>query len=150
MKYYERITIQDSSLSPGTFAIASAECDELEKAYQYLKKTTFIDIDNLCNNSDQGLHMAALANSWSSVVFGFGGMRSYGGVLSFNPKYSNSIGSYSFCVNFRGRVIRVDVTRDKVDYRLLEGKVIKIYHGETASGLKNRLSFVNRHYSQSK
>ena len=141
LKYYERITTQDSSLSPGTFAIASAECDELEKAYQYLKKTTFIDIDNLCNNSNQGLHMAALANSWNSVVFGFGGMRSYGGVLSFNPKYSNSIGSYSFCVNFRGRVIRVDVTRDKVDYRLLEGEVIKIYHGETASSLKNGLSF---------
>ncbi len=150
LKYYERITTHDSTLSPGTFAVVSAECNEFEKAYGYLKKTTFIDIDNLCNNSDQGLHMAALANSWNSLVFGFGGMRSYRGVLRFNPKYSYSLGSYSFCVNFRGRLIRVSVTSGKVEYHLLEGDAIEIYHGETSSSLQDRLSFVNKHYSQSK
>ena len=147
LKYYERITTQDSTLSPGTFAIVSAECNELEKAYEYLSKTSFIDIDDLCDNTSQGLHMAALANSWNSIVFGFGGMRSYGGVLRFNPRYSRSPGAYSFCINFRGRLIRVDVTGDQVNYHLLEGKEIDIYHGDTACGLKDRLSFDNRHTS---
>ena len=135
LKYYEKITTQDSTLSPGTFAIVSAECNELEKAYEYLSKTSFIDIDDLCDNSNQGLHMAALANSWNSIVFGFGGMRSHGGVLRFNPRHSDAPGSYSFCVNFRGRLIRVDVSSDKVDYHLLEGKEIDIYHRDTACGL---------------
>ena len=74
-------------------------------------------------------------------------MRSHGGVLRFNPRYSDSPGSYSFCVNFRRRLIRVDVASDKVDYFLLEGKEIDIYHGDTAYGLKDRLSFDNRHTS---
>ena len=147
LKYYEGITTQDSTLSPGTFAIVSAECNELEKAYEYLSKTSFIDIDDLCGNSSQGLHMAALANSWNSLVFGFGGMRSHGGVLRFNPRYSDSPGAYSFCVNFRGRLIRVDVAGDRVDYHLLKGKEIDIYHGETVYGLEDRLSFDNGHNS---
>ena len=147
LKYYERITTQDSTLSPGTFAIVSAECNQLEKAYEYLNKTAFIDIDNLCGNSHQGLHMAALANSWNSVVFGFGGMRSQGGELRFNPRYPCSLGPYSFCVNFRGRLVRAEVTRDRVDYHLLEGKPIGIYHGETAFRLKDRLSIDTRHNS---
>ena len=149
LKYYESITTHDSTLSPGTFAIVLAECDELEMACQYLEKTTFIDIDNLCNNSNHGLHIAALANSWSSVVFGFGGMRTYNGVLSFNPKYTDSLGPYSFRVNFRGRLIQVIVTSYTVDYKLLEGGSIEFYHGKTASCLKDTLSFAMGHNSQS-
>ena len=141
LKYYEKITTQDSTLSPGTFAIVSAECGELEKACEYLEKTSFMDIDNMCNNSDQGLHIAALANSWGSLVFGFGGMRTYGGVLCFNPKYIKLLGSYTFSVNFRGRLIRVDVSRDKVGYQLLKGESIELYHGETVVELEQTLSF---------
>ncbi|MCY4361741.1 MAG: hypothetical protein OXE42_06110 [Gammaproteobacteria bacterium] len=41
----------------------------------------------------------------------------------------------------------ISVAGDRVDYHLLKGKEIDIYHGETVYGLEDRLSFDNRHTS---
>ena len=140
LNYYEQITTHDSALSLGTFAILAAESDQLEKAYEYLCRTTFIDIQNLYKNSDQGLHMAALANSWSALVFGFAGMRTHDGNLRFNPRFFPPLGPYSFLIRFRGRLIRIMVTAEQTEYELLEGEPIEICHHGARQSLNSRLS----------
>ena len=147
LRYYEAITTHDSSLSLGTFAILWAEFDELEKAYQYLSRTAFVDIENLYKNSDQGLHMAALANSWSALAFGFAGMRTYGGRLSFRPKYFAPLGPYCLRIKFRGRLIQVTVTSNRVAYELLEGEPAEFSHDGTTWQLKSSLSFAKVQHS---
>ena len=121
LAYYEQITTHDSTLSAGSFAILAAECEDMIRARQYFEKTVLTDLENLYNNSDHGLHMAALANSWSVVAFGFAGMQVQKGSLHFNPKYDAKLGPYSFQVMFRGRQLAVRVEAARVSYELLSG-----------------------------
>ncbi len=126
LDYYERVTTHDSTLSPGTFAIMRAECGDLQGAFEHLNTTAFIDLDNLSNNADHGLHMAAMANSWHALVFGFGGMRTFEGKLSFAPKYFERLGAYAFKVTFLGRLIEVAVRADEVTLTLQQGAPLEI------------------------
>lgn len=56
-----------------------------------------------------------MAGSWLSVVEGFGGMRVRDGVLSFDPQLPAAWESLSFKVNFRDRVLMVNITREAVE-----------------------------------
>ena len=55
-----------------------------------------------------------MAGSWLSVVEGFGGMRVKDGVLSLEPQLPAAWESLAFKINFRGRVLTVEVSRDAV------------------------------------
>ena len=59
--------------------------------------------------------MTSMAGTWLSVVEGFGGMRMSGGVLTFDPQLPAAWESLGFRVNFRGRVLTVRVTRERVE-----------------------------------
>ena len=59
--YYERITVRDSSLSPGTLAVMAAETGHLDLAYDYLCESSQMDLADLENNVRDGIHLAALA-----------------------------------------------------------------------------------------
>lgn len=128
LKYYEGVTVHDSTLSAGSFAILSADCDYLESAMNWLTETSFIDLENRHKNSDHGLHMAAMANSWNVLVFGFAGMRTYNGKLSFAPKTNDDLGEYKFKIKFKGRTIQLSIDHEKTVFRLIDGKPIKISH----------------------
>jgi trehalose/maltose hydrolase-like predicted phosphorylase len=71
--FYERITVRDSSLSAAAQAVLAAETGHLALAYDYLCETALLDLGDLAGNTEQGLHIAALAGAWSGVVAGFGG-----------------------------------------------------------------------------
>ena len=45
-----------------------------------------MDVDDLDQQHQDGLHMASLGGSWLAVVAGFGGMRDHGGELRFRPR----------------------------------------------------------------
>ena len=128
LEYYESVTVHDSTLSPGTFAILAADCDQLTSAFKKLQETSYIDLDDLHQNSDQGLHMAASASAWNTIVFGFAGMRTYKGKLSFSPKFFEQLGAYKFQIRFRGRVIVIDVSSEQTRYALNRGDPIEIEH----------------------
>jgi maltose phosphorylase len=54
-------------------------------------------------------------------VYGFGGMRSDGEILSFNPSIPAHWKGYSFQVTYRGSVIRVEVSQGKAVLHVIEG-----------------------------
>ncbi len=84
--YYERRTVRDSSLSACTQAVMAAEVGYVELAYDYLAEAALVDLDNLNQNTRDGLHIASLAGSWMACVAGLGGMRDFGGRLTFAPR----------------------------------------------------------------
>ena len=84
-EYYEAITVRDSSLSACVQAIVAAEVGHLDLAYDYLRETAFIDLRDLAFNTNDGLHLAALAGAWLVAVAGFGGMRDHGDTLRVRP-----------------------------------------------------------------
>ena len=128
--YYEALTVRDSSLSASTQSVVAAEVGELELAYAYLRETAFIDLRDRQHNTRDGLHLAALAGAWSALVEGFGGMRTTGGRLSFDPHLPPSTTRFTFRMRFRGRCVAVEVDPDRVTYRLVEGEPLRVRHGD--------------------
>jgi alpha,alpha-trehalose phosphorylase len=116
--YYERITVRDSSLSACSQAVVAAEVGCLELAYDYLAEAALMDLDDLENNTTDGLHLASLAGSWIALVAGFGGMRRGVDGMRFAPRLPESWERLSFKVVLNGHVLRVDVRRDEATYTL--------------------------------
>jgi len=129
--YYERLTVRDSSLSACTQAVMAAEVGHLGLAFDYLRETALIDLRDLGKNTRDGLHLAALAGTWSAVVCGFGGLRDHGGRLCFAPRLPEQLGRIAFRLTVRGRRLQVSITPRLATYSLLEGEPLALaHHGE--------------------
>ena len=126
--YYEAITVRDSSLSACMQAVVAAEVGHVELAYDYFGEAALMDLDNLMDNTRDGLHIASLAGSWIAAVAGFGGMRDHGGELSFRPRLPAALTRLEFRVTFRGRCLRVEVRHGEVTYEVLSGDPLEIRH----------------------
>ena len=73
---------------------------------------------------------------WMSVVKGFGGMRVRGGQLHFNAFIPDQWKAYSFKLDFRDRVIKVKVTKEKTDITLESGEPIEVISSGKTLSLK--------------
>ena len=67
-----------------------------------------------------------MAGTWMSVVKGFGGMRVRNGKLHFAPFIPDQWKSYSFRVEFRGRVLKVKVSNQKTETLLEHGAPLEV------------------------
>jgi alpha,alpha-trehalose phosphorylase len=129
LETYEAVTVHDSTLSASAFATAAANIGDPDRAYSYWKVSVLTDLSNLFNNSDHGLHIAALAGGWTGLALGFGGMRSIDGTLSFAPIAIPALGSYAFRLRYCGRIIELAVDGERASYRLVEGDSVTVEHG---------------------
>ena len=127
--FYEPFTVHESSLSPCVHSILAAKLDRMAKAYELYLRTSRLDLDDYNKEVEEGLHITSMAGTWMSIVEGFGGMRVVDDKLSFTPRIPDQWEAYSFKVNFRNRILKVKVTKDKTSFEL-EGKdemSIRIY-----------------------
>jgi trehalose/maltose hydrolase-like predicted phosphorylase len=125
-EFYEPRTIHDSSLSPCIHSIIASEIGKDEDAYYYALRSVRLDLENYNNNTEQGVHIASTSGAWMTFVNGFGGMRIREGQLCFAPKLPAKWQKYMFKVNFRDRVIEVEVTKNRTVFYLKKGDSIKI------------------------
>jgi len=126
--HYEPITTHDSTLSASTFAILANEVGHAAQALDFFAETSLVDIDDRHGNTGHGVHMAALAGSWLALVWGFAGFRPYGPQLRFRPTRPASWPGYSFGLNWRGTLVRVEIAGDTITYRAVSGPAIVIGH----------------------
>ncbi len=61
-----------------------------------------------------------------ALVFGFGGVRDYGGRLTIDPRLPDSWESLEFPLRFRDRQLRVLLTHREETYTLEEGEPLEI------------------------
>jgi alpha,alpha-trehalose phosphorylase len=126
--YYERLTVRDSSLSAATQAVIAAEVGQLDLAYDYLAESALVDITDTELNAGDGVHLAALAGSWTAAVIGLGGLRSQFGKLKFGPRLPDAITRLAFTISFRGQPLRTEVTAAAATYMLTTGPPVLIRH----------------------
>jgi len=138
--YYEEVTTHDSSLSSCIHSIVASEIGYHDRAYDYFLETARMDLDNYHNNSQHGVHTAAMAGTWMSVVNGFAGMRVFDGELSFAPYLPDEWDSYSFKINFQERLIAVEIREEEVIYKLVSGNDIEFKHRGELQTLTDELS----------
>jgi alpha,alpha-trehalose phosphorylase len=127
-RYYEAITVRDSSLSACTQSVVAAELGHLELAYDYLAEAALMDLEDRNHNTRDGLHMASLAGAWTAIVQGLGGMRARDGRLSFCPRLPTDIQRLRFRVRYRGSGVEVSTDGTWVTYRLWHGPSLTIHH----------------------
>ena len=126
--YYEAITVRDSSLSACIQAVVAAEVGQMELAYDYFRETAFVDLRDLAGNTEDGLHLAALAGCWMVPVAGFGGLRDHSDLLHFSPYLPDAITRLSFRLVYRERCLKVTMADGKVTYEVLSGDPLTIGH----------------------
>ncbi|MEP0133731.1 MAG: glycoside hydrolase family 65 protein [Eudoraea sp.] len=114
--FYEPFTVHESSLSPCVHSIQAAKLGRMEQAYKFYLRTSRLDLDDYNKEVEEGLHITSMAGTWMSIVEGFGGMRMKDDKLSFAPKIPKQWNSYSFKVNFRNRIIKVNVTEHQTSF----------------------------------
>ena len=129
--FYEKVTTHDSSLSTCIFSIMASEIGYSDKAYQYFMNTARMDLDDYHGNVKDGVHIANMAGTWMCVVNGFGGMRTYGDILSMSPYLPTGWEEYSFKINYKGCSLKVTINKTQIIYELLKGNQLEIvHHGE--------------------
>jgi trehalose/maltose hydrolase-like predicted phosphorylase len=121
LDYYERRTTRDSSLSACTQAVICAAVGHLELAHDYAYEAALIDLRDLHNNTEDGLHMASLAGAWTALVAGFGGLRDDEGILALDPHLPDGIDRLCFRLHWRDFRLTVDADHDRVTYTLRDG-----------------------------
>ena len=129
--YYEALTVRDSSLSAAPQAVLAAEVGHLALAYDYLGEASLMDLHDLQHNTRDGLHLAALAGSWTALVVGFGGMRDDGTTVSFTPRLPPGTTRLAFCAAVGGHHVAVDITPRRTQYTLRTGPPLTILDHST-------------------
>ncbi len=133
--YYEAVTVRDSSLSACSQAIVAAWTGHLDLAYDYLAEAALVDLNDLAGNTDHGMHIASLAGTWTAVVGGFGGMRSDRDGLGFSPRLPAALSRISFGLRWQGRHLRITITADGAEYRLVSGAPMRLRHFDVPMAL---------------
>ena len=123
--FYEPMTVHESSLSPCVHSILASQLGYRQKAVEMYQRTARLDLDNINNDTDDGLHITSMAGSWLAIAHGFAGMRTTDG-LSLSPFLPDAWQGYAFQFHYRGRVIRVSVRPGQALVELLQGKPLKM------------------------
>jgi alpha,alpha-trehalose phosphorylase len=124
--YYEPITTADSSLSHAIQTVAAAEAGSEHLAVEHFKHALFMDLTNWAGNAEDGVHIASAGGVWLALVYGFAGLRDYGGQLSFEPHLPAEWTRLAFALTVRNQAVEVEVTRDSISFRLREGEPLTV------------------------
>jgi maltose phosphorylase len=112
-EFYEAFTVHESSLSPCVHSIQAALLDKMDMAYTFYLRTSRLDLDDYNKEVEEGCHITSMAGTWMSIVEGFGGMRVKNNTLHFSPKIPKEWEGYSFKINFRNQILKVNVTHSE-------------------------------------
>ncbi len=124
--YYDPLTTGDSSLSACMQSILAAEIGYEEKAIEYFRYALFMDLANVAGNVVDGVHIASTGGVWMTLTYGFGGMRAYDGVLSFDPRIPSTWNRLRFPIRYRESRILIDLRHDSYSFSLLQGPEVEI------------------------
>ena len=126
--FYDPITTGDSSLSACIQSIMAAEVGQMDKALEYARVATLMDLGDVAGNVKDGCHIAAMGGVWMIFVYGFAGLRDYGDGLCFWPVLPDVLHCIRFRLNYRGRTLEVNVGQAATHYRLISGTALTIRH----------------------
>ena len=125
-EYYEPRCSHESSLSPSIHSIMATEIGKHEEACEYAQFASRLDLDDYNRNTGEGLHIASMAGTWMNIVYGFGGMRSDGEKLVFNPSIPKNWKSFSFNILYRGTRLNIQINRKSVILKACTGPAVSV------------------------
>ncbi|HMR16698.1 MAG TPA: glycosyl hydrolase family 65 protein, partial [Mariniflexile sp.] len=137
--FYEPFTVHESSLSPCVHSIQAAKLNRMEQAYTFYLRTSRLDLDDYNHEVHEGLHITSMAGTWMSIVEGFGGLRVKNNQLSFTPKIPKQWESYSFKINYRNHILKVNVSKKQTTFEMQNGTEMEIFVNNKSVLLQNKV-----------
>ena len=125
-RFYEPMTVHESSLSSCVHAVLAADIGDYDKAVELYRRTARLDLDNVNNDTEDGLHITSMAGSWMAIVKGFAGLRTEEGVLELRPRVPHAFRSFAFTIQYQGRVIGCQVENGTMALRLSHGAPVMV------------------------
>jgi trehalose/maltose hydrolase-like predicted phosphorylase len=137
--YYEPRCGHGSSLSRAMHAIVAARLGEVGLAGRYFRETAATDLEDTTAGVAGGVRIAALAGLWQAAVLGFGGFLPREDELSFAPRLPTSWRTLAFRVQWRRRVVHVQVDGPArlVALTLETGEPVRVRVGEHTHTLRD-------------
>jgi len=135
--FYEPFTVHESSLSPCVHSIQAAVLGRMEQAYTFYLRTSRLDLDDYNKEVHEGLHITSMAGTWMSIVEGFGGMRVKNNALYFEPRIPKEWNAYSFKVNFRNAIVKVEVNHQETKVSIENNQEIDVFINGKAQLVKS-------------
>jgi maltose phosphorylase len=135
--FYEPFTVHESSLSPCVHSIQAAALGRMEQAYTFYLRTSRLDLDDYNKEVHEGLHITSMAGTWMSIVEGFGGMRVKNNQLHFEPRIPEQWKGYSFKVNFRNAVVKVEVSHQETKVSVEGNQEVEVIINGASQLVKN-------------
>ncbi|GHU82969.1 maltose phosphorylase [Clostridia bacterium] len=128
-EFYEPLTVHESSLSPCIHAILAADIGAYDKAVEMYRRTARLDLDNVNNDTRDGLHITSMCGSWMVIVKGFAGLRTERGILDLAPHVPAAFQSFAFKMKMQGRDLDIDISDGFLTVTLRTGVplVIQVY-----------------------
>ena len=145
--FYEPFTVHESSLSSCIHTILASAIGYEEKAYELYIRTARLDLDDYNNDTADGCHITSMGGTWMAFVKGFGGMRVKSGKISFSPFIPDKWSSYSFRINFRNSILRINVNKQTVSIENLSDTelTLLIYDQEQYIGAHHKTEVQLKH-----
>jgi trehalose/maltose hydrolase-like predicted phosphorylase len=120
--YYEARTVRDSSLSAAIQAVVCAQAQHPDLALRHLRECALVDLRDVRGDTSGGLHLAAVGGTWLAFVAGLGGLREDHEDLEIAPLLPSALSRTAYSVTWRGRLLRVETTREGTTVTLLRGE----------------------------
>ena len=108
---FEPCCLHDSTLSFASHALFAAQNGLQEAAEKYFKKALYLDLHEIMNNTGkEGLHLACLGETWSSIFFGFLGATFDGDTPVFSPALPSGWKALRMNFYWRGKFYQLMVS----------------------------------------
>lgn len=112
--FYEPRTVHESSLSPCIHSILASHLDMPEKAYEMYLRTARLDLEDVNNDTNEGLHITSMAGTWLTIIKGFAGLKVKEGVIHINPALPSHWKSISFHLYFKDIPFRFLIEKNTI------------------------------------
>jgi trehalose/maltose hydrolase-like predicted phosphorylase len=115
LDFYEPRTAHGSSLSPAIHAALLARAGRPNDALEPLRLAARIDLDDLTGTTAGGLHLATMGGVWQALVYGFGGVRLNGSVLTLDPQLPDAWDGLELRLRVRGNLVRLHLGHEQLE-----------------------------------
>ena len=112
--YYIKRTLHQSSLSHSMHALLAAEFSDYLRAYALFLFAAQVDLKNLHNNTDGGMHMASAGGIWQAAIFGFAGIGFADNKITINPRLPAHWKLMQFNIFWRKHLLKLAVGNKNV------------------------------------
>jgi trehalose/maltose hydrolase-like predicted phosphorylase len=106
--------------------VVCARAGHPDLALRYLREAALVDLRDVQDDTDEGLHLAAVAGAWLALVAGLGGLREDREELELAPVLPRALERMAFHVTWRGRLLRVETARDGTTVSLRRGEELTV------------------------